>query len=680
MKLSQNKRFLGQAIVIIAAFAMITGTFAWSSFSQRAFNPTWDEGNYGGRIRDEYDGYGSGDHNKDVFAENFGNRNIFVRVRLSEFLAIDGDGVLDMDRNDVSTWAVYCSEDDDVFTPRAGTDIAVLHGDEPDGYGISWTLGHNETKYFMPTFNQAIQRATDIGGDVPELFADVDAYLFSEATGRGVDAIASMNMINTDLLADNRELFELTAEHARDFFEMGYQTGPGDGSHNWALEVELEDDGEGNLVPVLDADGFPVLALDGEGNVIPRTVEDYLIRTVATAEVVELVNEGLVTHTAQRTLEPDIFVNPASGMTADEFEDLLLEVLNLDAIADFNGIMTLTQFEALGMPRGNFWILDNTMPDCGWFYWNGFLPPGEATSLLLDRIYLPERNASWEHIIHVEADFFTQSTLEDEEQAPNFENMPPVLFELFMSLDPLVRPNRPADPDPTEPTEPTEPAAPALNTPRITMPTIANLSTPYELTLHFSSATPRGEIVADQYAIYVDGVEVARHTDSRSNDPAVSARAFNMSGLNLEPGEHVIAVRAISLDQSVRTNSNLSESVVFVIGEDELPPAPALNAPRITDPALANPATPYALTLHFSSATPRGEIVADQYAIYVDGVEVARHTDVRSNDPAVSARAFDLSTLDLESGEYEIAVRAISNDQLIRINSEMSNIVTFTVE
>jgi len=365
------KRHAGIVAGVLVVAMLLTGTFAWSSNSQRAFNAAWydvdpEDTNYGGRIRDDYDGDGPGEHNKDVYAENFGENPLFVRIRLREFLSINGEPVIPgMIIDDTTTWPIYLSQPNDVHTPRAGEDIAILHGDMPDGYGIRWDLGHRAPKYFMPTHNHATNRADIIDPAVPDLFAHEEAFRKTEATGRAVNAIT----------ADDRydEFDPTDVDHARDFWENGRQTGPGDGSHNfWSAG----DTHEADLI---------------------YTEENELGLT-------ELRNAGPVTHTAQATLEPSIVRNDA-GLPLDS---QIQVILGIDSYADFVGVMTMSNWINLGRPAGNFWILDVD----GWFYWNGWLPAGEATSLLLDAIYLPERgNDSWQHVIEVEGDFFTPASI-----------------------------------------------------------------------------------------------------------------------------------------------------------------------------------------------------------------------------------------------------------------------------
>jgi hypothetical protein len=192
----------------------------------------------------------------------------------------------------------------------------------------------------------------------------------SNASGRAVDGLA------TDAAG---VAFDVTdVAHARDFWLNGVQTAPGDGSHNfWGP------------------------------NPTAQTHDAYLIYTYrdeSTGNTYVRRSPGLVTHTAQRNLLPSIDL----PVTAS-YDARILSYLGVSR-ADFRGVMTMQNWLDLYQPAGNFWILDAD----GWFYWNGFVPAGAATSLLLDAIYLPNRgNDSWQHVIEVEADFFGAASLDD---------------------------------------------------------------------------------------------------------------------------------------------------------------------------------------------------------------------------------------------------------------------------
>ena len=391
------RKRVGKIALLLALAMVLTGTFAFQSFSQRAFNMAWEDGNYGGRIRDEYDGVGSGDHNKDVFAENFGGQHIFVRVRLREFLAINGNPVIPGSViNDPATWPYYQSEPGDVHTVLAESRHSPLH----TTYGISWTLGHDVDstdenrgpKWFMPTHNHAIHRVEQafIQPDVDDLFAHPEAFRMSEAVGRGVDAIA------TGVRYDSFDLASMTS--AADFFEYGVQTAAdedADGSHDWWQP------GDTITAPL-------IYTTDGE-NGLP-----------------ELRTSDPVTHTARRTLEPSIYL-PDNVTTSSMYQHLG------ETPDTFTGIMTMHQWISLARPAGQFWILDTD----GWFYWNGWLPAGQATSLLLDAIYLPQRSSAWEHLIEVEADFFSPATVG---LLRDTRGMTEAAYSIFDGIAPFVPP------------------------------------------------------------------------------------------------------------------------------------------------------------------------------------------------------------------------------------------------
>lgn len=546
------RKRVGKISILLIMALILTGTFAFQSFSQRAFNMAWEDGNYGGRIRDEYDGEGSGHHNKDVFAENFGSRPLLVGIRLREFYSINGNPVVAGSViDDATTWPVFRAEPTDVHTPLAGTAFAnQLHRpiNEPNGIGIRWTLGHdvNSTdenrgpKYFMPTHNHATHLAEVVDVSVADLFAYPEAFRMTEAVGRGVDAIA-MN-------AFNERFDETDMTSAEDFFVYGAQTAAdvdADGSHDWWGPDDVI---TAPLIYTTDPELGPVVLRQSEP----------------------------VPHTAQRTLEPSLIFAEGAFDTDEDRDEAVTTVLGAGVTVDnFQGVMTMTQFIALGSPAGHFWIHDDSN-DEGWFFWNGWLPPREATSLLLDAIYLPSRQESWEHLIEVEGYFFSQETLE---LARTAMTMSPVAFAMFEELEAF----RPPGSAPVDPNDPpinvpiacaTLPETPAevedgvevyLETPR-TLNVVENSTPGYANTLRFSSASGRFTPRATAYVIYVDGVPVATHVPTGTQaEEAVSARWFDLDLLDLEPGAgYAIQVRAISDDPEIGS-SGLSLSACFII-------------------------------------------------------------------------------------------------------------------
>ena len=370
LRLTKTKKIALVGIVIL--LIAITGTFAYVATSQSAFNATWDQNqNYGGRIHDHFSNpmRGAGDHNKNIFAENFGDNPLGVRVRLREFLSFAGEPVItETYVTDPMTWSIYHALADNVHERLAGTNAATI-----GSYGFNWLLGDdcdNPRKIFMPTFNHARFESATVEPTVPQPFNVVNAFLMSEASGQAVDAIATLG---TDWERDD---FVITGDNTTDplaRWNVGIQTAVGrnsgtanNGTFNfWAL---------------------------GEKVTGPRVQHT----TNGNLTVVE------ATHRAQTTEAPACTI---AGWT-EQTE------------ADFRGVMTLSQWNNLDQPLGNFWVFDDSNNE-GWFYWNGFLAPGStdasnATSMLLERIYIPDNlDDGWEYVIHIEADFFSTSALND---------------------------------------------------------------------------------------------------------------------------------------------------------------------------------------------------------------------------------------------------------------------------
>ena len=98
---STNRKKLGILLAILSVLLLISGTFAWFSFTQRAINDRSGNINFEevGRLHDYFD-RASG--NKDVFAENFGDAPILVRVKLLEYMEINGESLVQADPQEVA--------------------------------------------------------------------------------------------------------------------------------------------------------------------------------------------------------------------------------------------------------------------------------------------------------------------------------------------------------------------------------------------------------------------------------------------------------------------------------------------------------------------------------------------------------------------------------------------------
>ncbi|MFV0396309.1 MAG: DUF6273 domain-containing protein [Coprobacillaceae bacterium] len=145
----------------MALLLLLTGTFAWTSISQRATNTVDLANNPGGRVHDDFNTStveSDGTANKDIYAENFGEMDIFVRIKLSEYLEVDGMKIAGGDKDDKSTWAPY-----------------VLGANAEARNYVTWEMGGD--KIFLPTFN------TEIDGNLDESF-------MTDASGNAIDDIS----------------------------------------------------------------------------------------------------------------------------------------------------------------------------------------------------------------------------------------------------------------------------------------------------------------------------------------------------------------------------------------------------------------------------------------------------------------------------------------------------------
>ena len=106
---NQSRRRKRSAIlaVILAILMALSGTYAWLSINQKATNALEGTSDPGGRVHDDFDGT-----NKDVYAENFGDSNIFARIKLSEYMEINGEPFqTGATKTNKAGWAVHIPSD-----------------------------------------------------------------------------------------------------------------------------------------------------------------------------------------------------------------------------------------------------------------------------------------------------------------------------------------------------------------------------------------------------------------------------------------------------------------------------------------------------------------------------------------------------------------------------------------
>ncbi len=206
---STNRKKLGILLAILSVLLLISGTFAWFSFTQRAINDRSGNINFEevGRLHDYFD-RASG--NKDVFAENFGDAPILVRVKLLEYMEINGESLVQADPQEVAEGNAVqpIKEDTGTWTPWTPEASGNTVGQRVGPGAVfnaraRWTVGWNpraatdssgqlNAPYFMPTFNRARDNhktaAAGDGRDWTQSGEEADTSASPNGTNAGADA------------------------------------------------------------------------------------------------------------------------------------------------------------------------------------------------------------------------------------------------------------------------------------------------------------------------------------------------------------------------------------------------------------------------------------------------------------------------------------------------------------
>ncbi|WP_251711877.1 DUF6273 domain-containing protein [Lactococcus ileimucosae] len=153
----KKKRRLRNLALLSLLLLAVGGTFAFQAFNQRAINDRLNEVdiNVGGRVHDYYN---RDTENKDVFVENYGERPIMARIRLSEFLETRQRDETDFtplvagtSRDDVENWTTWI--------PSAGNINDRENSNASNAFDqyatliFGWERSGQDAPWYMPTFN-----------------------------------------------------------------------------------------------------------------------------------------------------------------------------------------------------------------------------------------------------------------------------------------------------------------------------------------------------------------------------------------------------------------------------------------------------------------------------------------------------------------------------------------------
>lgn len=184
---TKNRKKTAVITASLATLLLATGTFAWTSISQQALNEKGATLKSGGRIHDDYfvgdtdNPDEVNDGNKDIYAENFGEQNLIVRIKLSEYMENNGTplagNLTTIKKDDKSTWIPY-------GLPQSAESQKLREY-------VTWDLGGKKT--FLPTFNKDNDEANTTANPeslVPDASGDAQAwngnsYVIGNAAGSG---------------------------------------------------------------------------------------------------------------------------------------------------------------------------------------------------------------------------------------------------------------------------------------------------------------------------------------------------------------------------------------------------------------------------------------------------------------------------------------------------------------
>jgi len=190
-----SHRRIKTATTMAILLMLLGATFAAVWTNQQALNEATFYVNPGGRVHDDFN-VESG--NKDIYAENYGEEDITVRIKLSEYLELgEGAGkpadenlatsvIPGAELNERSTWTPY------KLNQNSGQPVLTELRDH-----VTWTLGGD--KVYMPTFNRDNNSFdTDATGDAKNIANGVVEG--TTAVGDGTHNFWNIGDTHTDTL------------------------------------------------------------------------------------------------------------------------------------------------------------------------------------------------------------------------------------------------------------------------------------------------------------------------------------------------------------------------------------------------------------------------------------------------------------------------------------------------
>lgn len=349
--------------VALAAGIILTGTFAWFSFTQSALNAMEGISNPGGNLHDDFE---QGETNKDVYVENSGNRPIYVRVKMDEFMDVDGTSLLQGGvRGEMTTW-----------NPHKYLGTSVENCGEPFHDHYQWIMGgaaedqDGGYKFYMPA-PFANQARFDKDGNVVK------------------EPIAVTYENNNETMGDTDFVTMYGTSAAYDTLETGYE------AYNRINALLYNTNADTGAV----SDSQMLTDLKALYDTLDAATTASERRDAQTAIDTFLEKNSLGYWDKVYVVDDNGAIN--DGNTSTEGKDYTIQFVPLKRTLTTQKLYTMAQWIADGTPTGDFWILDND----GWAYWGNVLQPSASTGLLLSEVLLDENNkpaGKWYYGINVQ--------------------------------------------------------------------------------------------------------------------------------------------------------------------------------------------------------------------------------------------------------------------------------------
>jgi hypothetical protein len=401
----KNRKSVQSAVVSAIVIAIIlTGTFAWYSFTQQALNIFEGFTNPDVNLHDNHE---DSDSNKDIFVENSGQRPLYVRVRLSEYMEINGypmtNGAL---RTDPALWHVHRPGS----TSVCRYDFDWTHGHIHDYY--EWVMGGDSDdsddgwKYFIPApfshralFDKEgvqIREPREVTyyehPDESNFFNINERAMVPRFGGPDATSLTNWEEIDNGVFVNLETLFDAYARI------------------------------EGILAETWTAPTSPEFGHDSPAATVGERLEE-LYETLDNASNTSerrtaqgRIDAFLIYHELgywDRVYQVSEDVDALGGTPFDATTHLILPEIVFVPIGrtlQTEQVFTMAEWIAAGAPIGNFWIMDSD----GWAYWGNILLPGQTTGLLLSEVHLNPHNmpaGTWWYSIHVELEAVTADDL-----------------------------------------------------------------------------------------------------------------------------------------------------------------------------------------------------------------------------------------------------------------------------